>query len=267
MDLSSLDNILKSEPKYRQQQIWQSIWQSSISDWQMITNLPQVLREQLKLHCPLEIEARVLPSSDGQSYKATIHLADGLLVETVLLLHGDRQTVCVSSQVGCPLGCLFCATGQMGFKRNLTYWEIAQQVLFFNQWLKNNLGVDKRVTNVVFMGMGEPFLNYDEVIKSVRLLNSPDAFNIGARHISISTVGLILEINKLAQEGLQVNLAISLHASNDKLRSSLMPINNKYNIQDVLTAVDDYIAQTNRKVMFEYIMLRDINDSLQQAGE
>jgi 23S rRNA (adenine2503-C2)-methyltransferase len=131
--------------------------------------------------------------------------------------------------------------------------------------LKNNSILEKPVTNVVFMGMGEPFLNYDEVVKAIRLLNSPEAFNIGARHISVSTVGLVPEIKKFSQEGWQVNLAISLHAPDDELRSRLMPINNQYNLKQVLAAVDDYVARTNRKVMFEYVMLRGVNDSLAQA--
>ncbi|MDO8424495.1 MAG: 23S rRNA (adenine(2503)-C(2))-methyltransferase RlmN, partial [bacterium] len=169
-----------------------------------------------------------------------------------------RNTVCVSSQVGCPLKCLFCATGKIGFKRNLESWEIVQQVLFFSRILKKE---SKRVSNIVFMGMGEPFLNYDNVLSAVRILNDKDGLNIGARHISISTAGLVEGIEKLAKENLELNLAVSLHAPSDILRKAIMPIAKQYSIGEILKAVDDYIGITRRRVMFEYIMIEDFNDS------
>ncbi|MCK9445559.1 23S rRNA (adenine(2503)-C(2))-methyltransferase RlmN [bacterium] len=171
----------------------------------------------------------------------------------------DRSTVCVSSQVGCPLACSFCATGTMGLKRNLTAEEIVMQVLLFARVCK--------VTNIVFMGMGEPFLNYDNVMSAIRMLNSAEYFNIGSRKISVSTSGIIEGIEKFANEDLQVNLSISLHAPNNKLRSQLMPINKKYSLEKVIEAVDNYIIKTNRKVMFEYLMIVGENDSLECARE
>ncbi|MBI4101644.1 MAG: 23S rRNA (adenine(2503)-C(2))-methyltransferase RlmN [Candidatus Nealsonbacteria bacterium] len=195
--------------------------------------------------------------------KAILSLADDLKIESVLMRHSDgRNTVCVSSQVGCPLGCLFCATGKIGFKRNLDVWEIVRQVLFFARLLKKE---SKRVSNVVFMGMGEPFLNYENVLEAVRVLNDKEGLNIGARHISISTAGLVEGIEKLAKENLEVNLAISLHAPKDAQRLSIMPIAKRYSIKEVLRAVDNYIKLTRRRVMFEYIMIKGFNDSEEDA--
>lgn len=173
--------------------------------------------------------------------------------------HGDgRNTVCVSSQVGCPLACKFCATGKMGFKRGLTAMEIIQQVIFFARLLKKE---KKKITNVVFMGMGEPFLNYDNVMEAIRVMNDKNGLNIGARHISISTVGITEGIKNLAKEGLQINLAISLHAPSNELRSKIIPANNKYPIGPILRSVDEYIRKTKRKVMFEYLLIDGVNDS------
>lgn len=212
---------------------------------------------KIKKECPLTIKAKVLTAKDGRSAKALITLDDGLPVETVLMKHQGRQTICVSSQIGCPLGCLFCATGQMGFKRNLTAEEIAEQILFWARYLKKE---NQKITNVVFMGMGEPFLNYDEVMAAIKILNDKDGLNIGSRHIAVSTVGIPEGIEKFAGEPLQVNLAISLHAATDKLRSQIVPINKKYPLKDVLRAAQQYIKKTNRKLMFEYIMIKDVND-------
>ncbi len=190
---------------------------------------------------------------------------DGSKIESVLMKHEDgRRTVCVSSQVGCSVGCKFCATGQQGFKRNLTSGEIIEQVLFFARLLKKT---KEKVTNVVFMGMGEPFLNYDNVIGAIKILNDKNGFNLGSRHFSISTAGIVEGIEKLSEEKLQVNLAISLHAPNNELRSKLMPINKIYPIEKILAAVDDYIKKTNRKVMFEYLMINGVNDSEEEAEE
>jgi len=192
-----------------------------IEDWDKATSLPLSLREKLKKEVPLTIKAKLLQSKDKKTIKALLELEDGIKIESVLMLHNDnRSTVCVSSQAGCALGCLFCATGQLGFKRNLDYWEILEQVLLFAR--------HQKISNVVFMGMGEPFLNYDNVLKAVRIINDPHCFNIGARKISISTVGLFSGIEKLIEEDIQVNLSISLHAPNNELRSKLMPINKKY---------------------------------------
>ena len=177
--------------------------------------------------------------------------------------HADqRNTVCISSQVGCSVGCQFCATGELGFKRNLSDWEIAEQVLYFARFLKKD---GEKVNNVVFMGMGEPFLNYDNVLGAIRILNDKDGFNLGARHISVSTVGIVEGIKKFTAEDLQVNLAISLHAPDNVLRSKLVPLNKTYPIEKVLAAADEYIKKTKRRVMFEYLMIDGVNDGEKQA--
>jgi 23S rRNA (adenine2503-C2)-methyltransferase len=166
--------------------------------------------------------------------------------------------------VGCPVGCLFCATGKLGFKRNLNSWEIIEQVLFFQRYLKSQ---NKQVTNIVFMGMGEPLLNFSEVQKAIKIINDTKGLNIGARHISISTVGVPGGISKLSQVPLQINLAVSLHAPNNELRSRLIPINKDYPLTTILKDAADYVKKTKRKVMFEYIMIKDVNDSDQNAHE
>jgi len=170
MDLSNLEKVLESEPKYRLNQAKEAVFKNFISDWKDCTFFTKNLRDKLNQECPLEIKADVLVSKKEDSIKARITLKDGLKIEAVLMRHKDgRNTVCVSSQVGCPLGCLFCATGKMGFKRNLTSDEILEQVIFFSRYLK-----PERVTNVTYMGMGEPFLNYENVIKSIRILNDKE---------------------------------------------------------------------------------------------
>lgn len=234
-----------------------------ISDWNGITTLPKSLREKLSQVSSLNIRGEIFESSRKDTFKALFTLKDGEKIEAVLMRHRDkRNTVCVSSQVGCSLGCKFCATGGAGFERNLDWEEIVEQVLFFARILKTE---GKKVSNVVFMGMGEPFLNYENVWGAIRFLNSKDTFNLGARRISISTIGITEGIRKMAREGLEVNLAVSLHAPTDELREKIIPINKKYKIQQVLEAVDYYIDKTNRKVMFEYLLIKDFNDSEEEA--
>ncbi len=177
---------------------------------------------------------------------------------------GDRNTVCISSQAGCAYGCAFCATGQGGFTRQLSATEIFEQARFFAQTLAQK---GKRITNIVFMGMGEPFANYDAVMDAVALLNDPRGFGLGQRHITISTVGVVPKIDRFAEEAVQVNLAISLHAPNDALRSQMMPVNRRWNLYELMSACERYIEKTNRKVFFEYVMLAGMNDSPAQAQE
>lgn len=264
MDFDKINKILAGEPKFRTKQIGQLIWRDLIEDWDEATTLPAALREKLKAECPLEIKAEVFPDKDGRSAKALITLADGLNVETVLMKHQDRDTACVSSQIGCPLGCLFCATGQMGFKRNLTAGEIIEQVLFWARYLKKE---NERLSNLVFMGMGEPFLNYDNVFGAIKILNDDNLLGIGARHISISTAGIIEGMERMAEDMPQINLAISLHAPNDELRQKLMPIAKQYPLVRLMATAEDYVAKTNRKLMFEYVMIKDVNDSTENARE
>ena len=265
MNLEKLEKVLEAEPKYRLKQAKDAVFKNFISDWKDCTFFTKDLRDKLNKECPLEIKADILVSKKEDSVKARITLENGMKIETVLMRHEDgRNTVCVSSQVGCPLGCLFCATGKMGFKRNLTSEEILEQVIFFDRYLKPE---GQKVTNVTYMGMGEPFLNYENVLKSIRILNDKEYFNIGARSISVSTSGIVEGIEKFAKEGLQVNLAISLHAPNNKLREKLMPIDKKYPLDAVLKAVDNYIKKTNRQVMFEYVLIKGVNDSDECAEE
>ncbi len=265
MNLTLLEKILAKEPPFRLKQVKRAIFRDLVEDWSRVTTFPLPLREKLKEKYPLRIQAKTFASEDNKTVKAVISLKDNLKIETVLMHHKNkRNTICVSSQVGCPLGCIFCATGKSGFKRNLEDFEIVEQVLFFARYLKKE---KQKVTNVVFMGMGEPFLNYDNVLGAIKALNDKEGFNLGARRFSISTVGIIEGIKKLAEEKLEVNLAISLHAPNDILRSKIIPINKKYPLSDILKAVDGYIKKTRRRVMFEYIMIKGLNDSDEHAKE
>lgn len=267
MNLEKLEEILENEPKYRLQQVRQAVFLEAVGSWDEVSTLPKNLREKLNKEVPLEIKAEVLESGDGRSRKALITLEDGEKIETVLMQSkSGRVTACVSSQVGCALGCSFCATGKMGFSRDLTIGEIVDQVLLWNRDLKKGRR-NSRVDHVVVMGMGEPFLNYENVMEAIKVMNSEDGLGIGARKISISTVGIVPGILSLAESGLPINLAISLHASNDRLRVQLMPIAVSYSLKKIFEAVDMYIEKTNRKVMFEYLMIDGVNDDLRYARE
>ncbi len=259
MELEKIEKILVGEPPYRLKQVDRALYGDLIDNWGSATNLPVSLREKLEKDVPVGFNFDSLISLKGNSVKAIIELKDGLKIESVLMRHTDgRNTVCVSSQVGCPLGCIFCSTGKIGFIRNLDYHEIVEQVLFFSYYLKKT---GNTLNNVVFMGMGEPFLNYNNVIKAIRILNDGGKFNIGARHLSVSTAGITGGIKKFADKKLQVNLAVSLSAPNDILRRKIMPVDNKYPIRELINAVELYIEKTGRRVMFEYVMLRDLNDT------
>ena len=265
MNLEKLENILSGEPKFRLKQARQAIFIDLISDWDQATNFPLALREKLNQDCPLEIEAETLISREGNSIKALISLEDGLKIETVLLEHGvGRNTVCLSSQVGCPLGCLFCATGKMGFKRNLADSEIVEQAIYFARVLKKE---GRQINNIVFMGMGEPLLNYENVMDAIKILNDKEGLNIGARHISISTIGVSSGIKKLAAQPMQINLAISLHAPNNDLREKLIPANKKYSLDVIIEELNNYLRFTGRRVMIEYLMIDKFNDNREQAKE
>jgi 23S rRNA (adenine2503-C2)-methyltransferase len=265
MEFKKITEILVGEPKYRLTQVNQAIFVDLAENWDEVTALPKKMREVLQKECSLEIPAEVSVSGDKDTVKAIIRLNDGKFIETVLMRHEDgRNTVCVSCMVGCPMKCAFCATGEMGLMRKLTADEILTQVLFFARMLKKE---GERVGSVVFMGMGEPFLNYENVMNAVRTMNSPDGFGIGARHISISTCGIFDGIKKLAEENLALNLAISLHAPNDEVRRKLMPVAQGYEIKELLTVIDEYIAKTKRKVMFEYLLIHGVNDTDEMALE
>ena len=267
MNIIEIEKFLKEEkePTFRLKQIKEAVFLKLVKNWDEATNLPEKLRKKLSAHFPIEElkKEKGSISKDKNTIKVLFKLKDGLKIESVLMKYsGGRNTVCVSSQVGCAMDCVFCATGQNKFKRNLTVSEIVGQVLFFARELKKQ---NERISNVVFMGMGEPFLNYDNCIEAIKTLNDQNGLSIGTRKIAISTSGITEGIEKLADEKIQANLAISLNAPDDNLRSKIMPINNKYPIEKVLKAVNNYIKKTNRKVMFEYIMIKGVNDSLEQA--
>jgi len=264
MDLTKLSKVLEKEPTYRLKQSKKAVFQDLIEDWNQATNLSLYLREILNKVCSLSINGELFISKNQKTAKALITLEDGLKIESVLMHYKKRNTICVSSQVGCPLGCKFCATGKMGFKRNLEVFEIVEQVIFFARYLKKT---GEKITNVVFMGMGEPFLNYENVISAIKIINDKEGFNLGARKFSISTVGITEGIEKLAEEKLQINLAISLHASSNKLRLELIPATKKYPIEKILKSVDDYIKKTKKRVMFEYLMIKNLNDSDESGKE
>ncbi|HTX58104.1 MAG TPA: 23S rRNA (adenine(2503)-C(2))-methyltransferase RlmN [Verrucomicrobiae bacterium] len=253
---------------YRLKQLYRAGAKELAADVSEVTTLPKELRAALAGRGMTfsSVEPVVLQRSvDGQTTKGLFRLHDGKEIEAVLMEHrGDRTTVCISSQAGCAFACAFCSTGQAGFSRNLTATEIFDQARFFARELAAR---GKRITNVVFMGMGEPFHNYETVMDAVALLNDPNGFGLGHRHITISTVGLVDKIDRFSEEGLQVNLAISLHAPNETVRSSFMPVNRKFSLRELMDACERYVARTNRKVFFEYVMLEGVNDSLECARE
>jgi 23S rRNA (adenine2503-C2)-methyltransferase len=246
---------------YRLDQLYRAATKELVADVNAVTVLPVALREALTNEgfafesvAPVTIQR----SNDGQTTKGLFKLHDGSEVEAVLMEHwGDRTTVCISSQAGCAYACTFCSTGQAGYTRNLTAVEIFDQARYFARELA---GRGKRITNVVFMGQGEPFANYDAVMDAVRLLNDPQGFGLGHRHITISTVGLVPKIDAFAGEGIQVNLAISLHAPTDEQRSAIMPVNRRYPVAELMAACARYAAKTKRKIFFEYVMLEGVND-------
>ncbi len=267
MDFKKLHQFVtdKNLPQFREKQIRRAFFVGLANDWNEVTVLSKDLREELEREIPFSSvkEERFFKKKKDDSVKVSLKLENGDFVETVLIKHKDgRRTVCVSSQVGCSMACAFCATGQSGFKRDLEADEIVDQVIFFARFLKS---MDEKVTNIVFMGMGEPLLNYDNVLRAIKVLNDKEGFNLGARHMSISTCGIVPGIEKLAKEKLQINLALSMHAPTDTLRGKFMPINARYNIEEALKAVDDYIRKTNRRVMIEYLLIKNLNDKEEDA--
>ncbi len=266
LNLTDLQHILADwgQPAYRATQLWQGLYRGLATHPGEITNLPRRLGEQLESayrFTALEV-ITVQRSSDGQTTKTLFRLPDGNAIEAVLMAYAERRTLCISTQAGCAMGCVFCATGQMGFKRNLSRGEIAEQVLFYARQLAAR---GEAVTNVVLMGMGEPFHNYEASLEAIDLLNQPDGFNLGARRFTISTVGLVPAIRRFAQERRQINLAISLHAADDELRHSMLPINARYPIADLLDACREYVDLTGRRVTFEWALIQDVNDTPAQA--
>ncbi len=266
LDLPELQDLLKSwgEPAFRARQIWQGLYQHLWDSSEQFTNIPASLREKLFTGFRFSAlqPAQVLSSNDGETVKTLFTLWDGRAIEAVLMRYSERRTLCISSQAGCAMGCVFCATGQMGFKRHLSSGEIVAQVLHYARILQAE---NDHVTNVVIMGMGEPFHNYNAVLHAVDRLNHPEGFKFGERRFTISTVGLVPLIRRFADENRQINLAISLHAVDDAQRSSMMPVNKQYPIAKLLEACRYYINKTRRRVTFEWALIRDVNDSPETA--
>lgn len=260
------------EPSFRGRQIHQWIYKKEVGSFYDMSDLPRDLRERLDamavVSIPRVLKQRV--AGDG-TRKFLVEFQDKKRVETVLIPHNEgkdsRYTICVSTQVGCPVRCAFCATGQSGFHRNLKHYEMVGQFLGSSRELKRRLKTypEPLITNVVYMGMGEPLLNYDEVVRSIHTLNDPRGINIGQRHITVSTAGEADGIERLAQEGLQITLAVSLHACDDELRNHLVPMNRKYPLKNLLCAVERYAERTHRRVTFEYVMLDNVNTSKKDA--
>jgi 23S rRNA (adenine2503-C2)-methyltransferase len=256
-------------PKYRAQQVWDGLYKNLWLAPEEFTNLSKDLRTKMSELLEFKVLTPVdyRESKDGDTRKTLFELHDGRRIETVLMHYEsenrvDRNTVCISTQVGCAMGCTFCATGQMGFKRHLTTGEIMAQVLYFARKLQDE---GDALTNVVLMGMGEPFHNYEAAMAAIDRLNDPDGFNFGARRFTVSTVGLVPLIRKFADEKRQVNLAISLHAAEDKLRESMLPVDKKYPIADLLEACRYYVDQTHRRITFEWALVEGVNDTPEQA--
>lgn len=249
-------------PRFRSDQIWKWLYERGVSDFASMRNVPKKVRQQLENNywlgtATVDMEQK---SEDG-TCKRLYRLPDGALIESVLMPYRDgRRTACISSQVGCAMACRFCATGQMGFVRQLKPEEIFEQALRYSNILKEK---EERLSNIVLMGMGEPFHNYNAVLKAIEMIRS--RLGIGARRITLSTVGLAPKIRAFAQEGVQVNLAISLHSTENEARSALMPINKKYSIEELLDACRYYVDQTNRRITFEWAHIAGQNDDLEEA--
>ena len=250
------------EKPYRAEQIFKWIYIDKVKTFEEMTNLSLDLRKKLEENytiCNFKI-LKKQESSDGTK-KYLFDVLDGNAIESVLMEYNSWKTICVSSQIGCKMGCKFCASTGIPFVRNLTSGEIVEQILAVEQ------DIQDRISNVVFMGIGEPLDNYENVIKAIKIINNPKGINIGARHISVSTSGLVPRIYDLANENIQCTLSISLHATTDEKRSSMMPINNRYNIAELMQACRDYIKITNKRISFEYALAKDNNDNLEDAKE
>lgn len=266
LDPSELQRLLESwgEKPYRATQIWQGLYKNLWQSPDEFTMVPLEIRQLLSKHLIFDVltPIKTISTADLCTKKNLFRLHDNQAIETVFMSYRKRNTVCISTQVGCAMGCTFCATGQMGFRRNLSRGEIIAQVLYFASQLSKT---SEKLTNVVVMGMGEPFHNFEATIAAIDRLKENDGFNFGERRFTISTVGLVPMIRKFADEKRQINLAISLHAADNKLRTSLLPINKKYPIEVLIDACRDYIKLTNRRITFEWALINKVNDTQEQA--
>jgi len=254
------------EPKFRADQVWDWVYEKKVLSFDKMENLSKALREKLDQVLTLSSLTFVTKteSNDQETVKYLWELADGKRVESVLIKSGRRRTVCVSSQVGCPASCAFCASGKMGFFRNLSAYEIYDQVVRINSDLQE---VGECVSHIVFMGMGEPLKNYESVIKAIGFLTDPARFNLSDRRITVSTVGVVEGIERLANEGIKVNLVLSLHAPNQHIRKKIIPYARKYDLPDIMKAMDTYHKKTGRDITYEYTLIEGINDHPDHAFE
>jgi 23S rRNA (adenine2503-C2)-methyltransferase len=260
LDRPHLAALLEKEPAYRVDQVWRALHQLGRRPAEM-TDLPRSLRDRLEEALPPALQLVTESASDrGETVKWLFSLADGVQIETVLMRYPDRATVCVSSQAGCAMGCTFCATGQAGFTRNLTTGEIVEQVV-----AARRASAPSRLSNVVFMGMGEPLANYDRLWPAIVRIH--DDLGISARHLTVSTVGVVPGIRRIAQESLPVNLAVSLHAANDTLRSRLVPLNRRYPLSVLMEACHEYLIAKGRRLSFEWALIAGVNDRSSDATE
>ncbi len=262
--LKELEEEIKnlSKQPYRAGQVFSWLYQKGASDFSQLTDIPQELREKLNdsyFISRLELAERL--EAKDKTQKFLFKLADGNFIETVLIPSGQRKTICLSTQVGCKYRCSFCASGLNGFKRNLAPAEMTGQILYLLHTDKQNL------TNFVFMGMGEPLDNFENLSRTILIMNSPEGLGIAARRITVSTGGVIPGIERLRNLGLQVNLSLSLHAVNDSLRNKLMPINKKYPLRKLIRVCQNYVESTGRMVTLEYVLIQDVNDSLGDAAK
>ena len=253
-----------SQPAFRAKQIWQGLYSQLYSSPQEFSTLPNALKERLAASYSFTGLKPVdsIESPDQQTTKVLFQLSDGLTIESVLMHYHNRETVCISTQVGCAMGCTFCATGKMGLHRNLTTGEIVEQVIYFERQLQTQGG---KITNIVFMGMGEPFHNFDNTFKAIDILHDEEGLNLGERRFTISTVGLPDRIRQFADMHRQINLAISLHTPFNEKRSKIIPINKRHPINEIMAAVKYYLQQTNRRVTFEYALIAGENDDERTA--
>lgn len=276
LTIKELEQFLISleEPAYRVNQLLSGVYQRMAVSYDDITDLPLSLRRKLEKRIVMHTltPVREVKSKDG-TFKVLFKLQDEKTIETALMLYAagagrSRTTVCLSTQVGCPISCSFCATGQQGFERNLTQGEMIDQVLYFARKVKEG-GEESRyshITNIVFMGMGEPLANYEALMRALEILTSPRCFGTSPRNITVSTAGLVPQIRQLSQEKVRVGLAVSLHAPENALRNRLVPLNKRYPLEELIPACQEYANKTGRRVSFEYILFAGINDSLTQAG-
>ena len=253
--------VEKKEKKFRATQIYEFLYKKRIKDFDNFINIGKNNIELLKQDFTNDFIKMITKQEDKDVKKYLFELTDKQRIETVLMYHDYGISICVSSQVGCNMGCKFCESGRLKKVRNLYAYEIVQQILLIEEDIK------ERISHVVIMGIGEPFDNYDNVMNFIKIINHPKGIDIGSRHITISTCGLIPGIKKFMEEDGQVNLAISLHAPNDKIRNEIMPINKAYNIKELINTIKEYINKTNRRVTFEYILLENINDTVECAIE